>query len=124
MTKETVVYMDGFKGDIKEFREGDTAVIVFDKKGEHMIATEVRGLRNYTETVGTIHSTLAEKKEVTLKGVVKNSTYELMGIGTVWAAGKQGVISDLKEGRRVMVTYQQKGDRLMASQFRLIPEVK
>jgi len=83
-----------------------------------MIASEVRGLRNAQETNGTVHGIFADKKEITLKGIVKNTTYELDKNGTVWLNGKSAKLTDIAEGDQVMITYQQKGDHYMAARIR------
>ena len=73
--KDAFLTLDGVRAKIGDLRETDRVVIVYDKKGEHMVATEVRGLRAAQEASGTVRTILAEKKEVTVKGLVKDTTY-------------------------------------------------
>jgi hypothetical protein len=115
VSKDAYVCLDGVRAKIADLRDTDRVVIVYDKKGDHLIASEVRGLRAAQEATGTVRSTFAEKKEVTIKGLVKDTTYELNKGGTVLINGKEGSIKDIREGDNVWITYQQKGDHMMAA---------
>ena len=118
VNKDTIIMLDGKKATLGDLRADDKANIVYDKKGDHMIASEVRGLRRAQEASGTIKSTFGDKREVTLKGVVKDTTYELNKDATVWLNGKKSNLSDLREGDTVLITYEQKGDHNMAADVR------
>jgi len=116
--KDAYVTLDGVKAKIGDLRETDRAVIVYDKKGEHMVATEVRGLRDAQEASGAVKSILAEKKEVIVKGLVKDTTYELNKDATILIQGKQASIKEIREGDNVWITYVQKGNHNMATLVR------
>lgn len=112
------IAIDGVKAKIEDFKEGDKAVISYVASGDRMIASEIRGLRTAQETKGKVKGTFAEKREVTLKGIVKDSTYELAKDATVVVNGKASQLTDLREDDEVMVTYVQRGDRMMANEVR------
>lgn len=114
LNNDATVWLDGARAKLADLSADDKAVVVYEKKGEHLMASSVRGLRSAKETSGTVADVLGEKREVTLKGTVKNSTYELIKDGTVWIVGKTGAIADIRAGDEVLVTYEQRGDRLMA----------
>ena len=118
LNKDSQICLDGVKSKIDDLKEGDQAVITYEKKGEHMIASEVRGLRNAQEATGTVRGTFADKREVTLKGLVKDTTYELNKDATVWLNGTKAALTDIREGDQVMITYQQKGNHNMAARVR------
>jgi len=114
LTKDAKVWLDGKKSKLGDLQADDRAAVFYEKKGDHLMASTVRALRSAQEATGTVKGTFAEKKEVTLKGIVKDTTYELNKGGTVWADGKIGTLKDIREGDQVLITYTQKGDHLMA----------
>jgi Cu/Ag efflux protein CusF len=118
LNKDAAVCLDGVKSKLADLKEGDHAVVVYEKKGDHLMASEVRGLRNAQEATGTVRGIFADKKEITLKGVVKDTTYELNRDGTVWLNGNESRLADLREGDQVTITYQKKGDHHMAVRVR------
>jgi Cu/Ag efflux protein CusF len=118
LKKDAWIAIDGVKAKLEDFKEGDRAVVSYVTSGERMIASEVRGLRNAQEAKGTVKGTFAEKRELTLKGVVKDSTYELNKDATIVINGKASQLTDLREGDEVMVTYVERGDRMMANEVR------
>jgi Cu/Ag efflux protein CusF len=113
--KNASICLDGVKSKLTDIVDGDTATIVYEKKGEHMVAIAIRGLRNAKEATGTVRNVLGDKREVVLKGTVKDSTYELTKDSTVWVGTKKGSLSELREGDSVLITYERKGDHLMAA---------
>jgi Cu/Ag efflux protein CusF len=115
LNKDAAICLDGVKSKLADLKEGDQAVIIYEKKGDHMMASTVRGLRNAQEATGTVRDTFTDKREVTLKGLVKDTTYELDKSGTVWLNGKQSALSDIRAGDEILVTYQRKGDHNMAA---------
>lgn len=119
LRKDAYVGLDGMKSNLAALREGDTVVINYDKQGEHFMANEVRGLRDAKEASGTVRSVFNDKHEITLKGVVSDTTYELKKDGSVWINNNTSKLSDVREGDQVLVTYQQKGDHYMASNVRI-----
>ena len=115
LDKNASICLDGVKCKLSDIVEGDSATIVYEKKGEHMMAIAIRGLRNAKETTGTVRSVLANNREITVKGTVKDSTYKLNKDGTLWLNGKKAAVSELREGDHVTITYQQKGEQYMAA---------
>jgi Cu/Ag efflux protein CusF len=115
LNKDTVVYLDGVQSKLADLREGDQAWIRYEKQGEHMVAGWIRGLRNAKEESGTVKDIFADKREITLKGLVKDTTYELDKSGTVWVNGKEAALRDIRAGDDVLITYQRKGDHNMAA---------
>jgi len=115
LTKDAYVCLDGVKSTIADLKEGDHAVIVYDKKGEHMMAGEVRGLRNAKEASGTVGDIFSDKNEITIKGVLKNTTYEMNKSGTIWLNGQKSALTDIRAGDNVLLTYEQKGDRYVVN---------
>lgn len=115
LDKGANVWLDGMRSKLGALKADDQAVVTYEKKGDHFMARQVRALRNAKETSGTVRSTFAEKGEITLKGVVKDTTYHLKNGATVWVNGKEGRLSDLREGTEVLITYEQRGDQLVAN---------
>jgi len=114
LNKDAQVWLDGKRSKLADLKTDDRAAVTYEKKGEHLMARTVRALRNAQETTGTVKSTFMDRKEVTLKGVVKDTTYELDKGATVWADGKQGTLKDIREGDQVLITYVQRGEHLFA----------
>jgi Cu/Ag efflux protein CusF len=115
LNKDAFVCLDGIKSKLADLKEGDHAVIAYEKRGDHFMASEVRGLRNAQEASGTVRGTFADKREITIKGTIKDTTYELDKNATVWLNGNKASLADIREGDQVLITYQQKGDHLMAA---------
>lgn len=115
LNKDAFICLDGVKSKLGDLQEGDHAVIVYEKRGNHLMASEVRGLRNAKETSGTVRDTFAEKSEITLKGTIKDATYELDKNATVWLNGQKSSLKDIRANDHVLVTYQVKGDHNMAA---------
>jgi hypothetical protein len=115
LDKNAMIWLDGFRAKITDLSTDDRAVIVYEKRGDHLMASSVRGLRKAQEASGTVNDVFKDKKEVTLKGTVKNTTYELTKNGTVWINGKQSTLTDIRAGDEVLVTYEQRGDRYVAN---------
>jgi predicted RNA-binding protein len=115
LNKDAKVWLDGTRSKLSELKTDDQAVVRYEKKGDHLFASDVRALRNAKETTGTVRSTLMDKKEITIKGLVKDTTYELNKDATVWADGKKGTLADIREGDQVLITYEQRGDRMVAN---------
>ena len=119
LTTDTWIFLDGVKAKLGDLRESDKAAVVYSQKGESMIAKEVRGLRNAEETTGTVRDVFKDKNEITLKGLVKDTTYELTKDATIWLNGKKASLSDLRAGDEVMITHQKRGDHNMAADVRI-----
>src|ERR1019366_8899373 len=115
LNKGAKVWLDGARSKLGELKTDDHAVVTYEKKGEHLMASDVRALRNAKETTGTVRSSFADKREITIKGLVKDSTYEVKKGATVWADGKKGSMTDIREGDHVLITYEQQGDHLIAN---------
>ena len=110
------VFLDGKKATLAELKENDEAYITFEKRGDHNEAIYVRALRHCEETTAKIHDILTDKKEIVLKGTVKNTTYELDKDASIWIGNKKMALTDLKNGDEVRVTYMKRGDNLIATQ--------
>jgi hypothetical protein len=115
LNKGSMVWLDGFRCKLGDLTAEDRAVVIFNKTGDHMIASSVRGLRKAQETTGTVNDVFNEKQQVTLKGTLKNTTYDLTKAATVWIDGKRGKLNDIRAGDQVLVTYEQRGDHYMAN---------
>jgi Cu/Ag efflux protein CusF len=115
---DATVFLDGRKAKVEDLREGDRAAITYEKDGADLRASEVRGWRKATETTGNIHSLVADKQELVLKGLLKNTTYHLEKDGMVFINGKESNFSDLRPGDHVSITHEQRGDQLMAIEVR------
>jgi len=113
--KDAAVWLDGSRAKLGDLKADDRAVIFYDKSGDHLIANSVRVLRKAEEASGTVRSTFGEKREVVIKGTVKDTTYELTKDATIWVNGKKGAMSDIRDGDEVRVTYEQKGDHRMTN---------
>ena len=115
LNNDGMVWLDGFRCKIADLKADDRAVIFYETKGGHMMASTIRGLRNAQETTGTVKDVFAQKREITLKGTIKNTTYELAKEGTVWVDGKRGELSDIRDGDQVLITYATRGDQYVAN---------
>ena len=115
LNKNATVWLDGVRSKIGDLAGDDRAVIYYEKSGEHMIANQVRALRTAKETTGNVQDVFAAKNQITLKGVVSNSTYELNKDATVFIDGKAATLTDIRVDDQVLVTYVQRGDRYMAN---------
>jgi hypothetical protein len=115
LEKDAQVWLDGSRCKLGDLSANDKATIIYEKKGDHLMAGTVRGLRKAKEAVGIVNDVFGDKREITLKGTVSNSTYELNKDGTVWADGKLGKLGDVRPGDQVLVTYEPRGDHFMAA---------
>jgi len=120
LNKDATCWLDGVACKISDLAPDDRAVIVYEKKGDHLMAMQVRGLRKAQESTGTVHDVFGEKREVTLKGTVKNATYELKSDATVYIDGKKANLSDIRPGDTVTVTYEPRGDKMIANDVTLV----
>jgi Cu/Ag efflux protein CusF len=116
LKRDANVFLDGVKANLTDLKEGDKAQITFEKRGEHNEAIYVRALRKCEETTAKIHEIANGKNEITLKGTVKNTTYELGSNASVWIGNKKMALTDLKVGDEVRVTYEKRGDRFFATE--------
>lgn len=114
LTKDAAVWLDGMASKLSDLKADDQAVVTYRKNGDHLMASTVRAVRNAKETTGTVKNTFPDKKEVTVKGIVKDTTYEVIKGGTIWIEGKQATLKDIREGDHVLITYIQRGEHLMA----------
>src|SRR4051812_30963293 len=81
--KDATIYLDGLKAKFDQLKEGDKVNIAYVKSGDRMNVNYIRALRSCSETTGDIKDVYLEKKQVTLKGVVKDTTYEMGKDSTV-----------------------------------------
>jgi hypothetical protein len=120
LNKDATVWLDGARCKLGDLRTDDHVVVTYEKQGDHMKASMVRGLRKAQEATGTVNDVLLQKQEITLTGTVKNTTYELIKGGTVWVDARAGKLGDIHPGDRVLITYEQRGDRWMANDVTLL----
>lgn len=66
------------------------------------------------EAKGTIRTAVADKGELTLKGVFKDTTYVMNKDAAVFLDGRKAKLADLKDGDRARITYDKDGDTLRA----------
>jgi len=114
------VWVDGVRSKLSDLKVDDEAIVVYEKNGDRFKADRIRVLRNAKETTGTVKDVFRDKNEITIKGTVKNTTYELAKNGTVWVDGKEGRLSDIRENDEVTITYEQRGDHYMANDVAVI----
>jgi len=115
LNKDATVWLDGARAKLSDLKADDRVVVIYDKKGDHLMAAQVRGLRECQEARGTVSDVIADKKEVVLKGTVKNTTYEMNKNATVWIDGKTSSLKNVRAGDDVIVTYQRRGDHMIAN---------
>jgi len=115
VAKDAAIWLDGRAIKFADLKADDRVNLTYVKKGEHMIASTVRGLRLSDEASGTVSETLAEKRELIIKGTIKNTTYELTKDATVWIHGKAASLKDIRADDHVLVTYVHRGDHWMAN---------
>jgi hypothetical protein len=120
LNKNATVWLDGVRCKLGDLAAEDRAVIDYEKKGDRMIVNMVRGLRKAQETTGTVNDIIGDKREITLKGTIKNATYELKKDGTVFVDGKQSNLKEIHAGDQVLITYEQQGDRWVANDVTLL----
>src|SRR5262245_46859278 len=72
------------------------------------------------EAKGTIKSIFADKNEIVLKGVVKDTTYDVKKDARFWIDGKEVKLADLKENDKVAIEYMKDGERNHASEVRCL----
>jgi len=118
VTKEALIVLDGRKSELKDLRPDDKASVEWVKNGEQVTCVSLRVLRNSSETNGTIRFVIADKNQLVLKGVLKDTVYNLEKTLAVRLNGKEANFSDLREGDEVVLTYQQSGDRMMVNDIR------
>jgi Cu/Ag efflux protein CusF len=121
LNKDARLCLDGKKAKVGDLHEGDHVTIEFLKAGDNRLrAAEVRALRKATETTGTVRGAMSEKNQLILKGILKDTTYQMEKDAMVWINGKEGKLADLREGDQVRITYEQRGDQLMAAEVTLM----
>jgi len=120
LDKGAWVILDGRKSKLTDLREGDKAAITYEKRGENLVSFGVRAWRNASETHGTVRHVIADKNQLVLKGVVKDTTYFLDKDATVYLNQKISNFSDLRDGDDVHVTYEKRGDELHVSEIRAV----
>jgi len=120
LAKNPWIVLDGRKCKLADLREGDKATIEYTEKGGNMNASSARALRSASETNGTIRFVIADKMEIVLKGIVKDTAYHLDKNATILFNGKEGNFSDLREGDQVTLTYERSGDRFVVHDVRVL----
>jgi len=118
VSKDAWISLDGRKCKLADLKEGDKVTMDWGKQGATLITTGIRGFRNASQTTGTVRYVIADKNELVLKGVVKDSVYHLDKNIMITLNGKAANFSDLREGDSVDITYLQNGDRLTTTEIR------
>jgi len=118
LEKGAWVVIDGRKGKLTDLKEGDKVTVEYNKKDKDMIASAVRCLRNASETNGTVRFIIADKNQIVLRGVVKDTAYTLDKDAKIYLNRQERNLSDLRENDEVFLTYEQRGDQLMVSDVR------
>ena len=115
LVKDAPVWLDGRKIELKDLAADDRALVVYEKRGDRMVGSSIRALRKASETIGTVADVLPDRKEITLKGTLKNTTYEMAKNATFWVDAKARAIADVRPGDEVLMTYEKHGDRYIAN---------
>jgi len=124
LNKDAQVWLDGFQAKLGNLAADDRVLIVYDKRGDRMVGKSIRALRKASETVGTVSDVTPDRREITLKGTLKNTTYEMAKNATIWVDAKQAAISNVRAGDEVLVTYEKHGDRYVANDVTVIKHAK
>lgn len=124
LDKDATVWLDGARAKLSDLKAEDRVAIIYEKKGNHYMAAQVRGLRSAQETTGTVADVFGDKKEVTLKGTIKNTTYEMDKQATVFVNSKKAALADIRAGDEVLITYIERGKHLMAQDVTLLKRGK
>jgi Cu/Ag efflux protein CusF len=109
------IWLDGRRCKLDDLKIDDRVVVTYEKQANRLTARKVRALRNMEEAVGKVRETFADKRELIIKGTVKDTTYELTKDATLWIGGKKAALTDLRQGDEVLITYERRGDHLMAN---------
>ncbi len=115
LANDTAIWLDGRGCKLDDLKTDDRVVVIYEKKGNRLAASTVRALRSMEEATGTVRETFSDKRELIIKGTIKDTTYELTKDATVWIGGKKAALTDVRQGDTVIVTYQRRGDHLMAN---------
>jgi len=118
LTKDAWVILDGRRVKLGDLTLGDKAYIDFAKQNDRLVATGARCFRNGTETTGTVKHLYGDKNEIVLKGVLKDTTYDMDKKHTIYLNGKESNFSDLREGDEVALTWLKQGDRMLVTEVR------
>jgi len=72
------------------------------------------------EAKGTVKMVNADKNEVVLKGLLKDTTYNVAKDAVVILDGRKCSLASLNEGDRAAIAYLKDGERLVASEVRCL----
>lgn len=106
---------------LSDLKKGDSALVVYQRKGENNIASEIRASRPNEQVQGTIQSINSERQTITVKDKDdKTLTLQMPeGGAQVGLNNKSNLkLSDLKEGDQVTVLYFKKGESNICSQIK------
>jgi Cu/Ag efflux protein CusF len=120
MNKDAWVTIDGRKAKLADLKEGDRARISFENKPGALMASWAQCLRNAQQTNGTVKHVIADKNELVLKGVLKDSTYHMEKNPAIYINNKESNFSDLREADLVHVTYLTQDGRMMVTEIRAV----
>jgi len=105
LRKDAWVILDGRKVKLTDLKEGDRAQLSYEKVGSDNVAFGVRVLRNAAETHGTLRNTNSQQNQIVLKGLVKDTAYNLDKNTKIYINLKEANVSDLRDNDDVYVTY-------------------
>jgi len=105
LRKDAWVILDGRKVKLTDLQEGDRAQISYEKVGSDNVVYGVRVLRNAAEAHGNIRHVIADKNQIVLKGLVKDTTYNMDKNAKIYVNLKEANLSDLRDNDDVYVTY-------------------
>lgn len=96
-----------------------TSGLILADNNKAATPTEIRPLRKSETTSGSVRRVMADKLEFVLKGIPKDTTFRLEKDAIVLLDGKEAAFSDLRAGDQVIVTYEKRGNDLMASEVHI-----
>jgi len=118
LNKDAWVTIDGRKAKLADVKEGDRARISFENKPGALMASWAQCLRNAQQTTGTVKHVIADKNEIVLKGVLKDTTYYMEKNPAIYINNKESNLSDLREGDQVTLTYLNQDNRSVVTEIR------
>jgi Cu/Ag efflux protein CusF len=109
---------NGKEGKLGDLKAGENVSLLWEKRGDKYFANAIMQqegeLKDAILTEGTVKRVNADQHEVIVTDSNnKDWTYHLNDKGQVSVGTKTGKLSDLKDGDKIILVYEKKGDRLM-----------
>jgi Cu/Ag efflux protein CusF len=106
------------EGKLSDLKTGDNVSLIYDKKGDRMMATAVLlnagATRDSDVAVGTVKSLTADKDQIVVTDPAgKDWTFHTSAGSRIRVNDKDSKLNDLKAGDHVALIYDRKGDQLM-----------